>query len=543
MKRKQSHGTSWRIAATIAVCVGTLVCEAALGQPSVYEGIWSAVNAAAQQAMPFAETSLVPYYEVDVPDPATLRARLEAHEDFGLRDLVVGDWGEAGVQISQDSESLSLQGGEMEELAFFASGYISLVNVARVYSGTCTYGSEDAVFRALTLVSRVAATDSHQQFRPYQVMSFFSQGSTPQGDLTEKTLNAIAVVLSRWIDGVPEIGPGGKVVFLFSGDGDIVGVHRNLRAITQSPTGWRPIRNATQFADSVVNALRLEFGSEPPFSASDFKIAKCEVGFFSDAKRHAQRFIQPAYALLYELDYGGVSYGSEFILPAFVDPVEQIEPAAQELPASLGAKPGACCLPNGECKQETEAACQTDKGSFCGAGTSCGEGCGMCPTIVQPPILTLIFVPRAGAYYTLTAKCSGKCLDVTGSNASNGTNVQQWDSNGTGAQLWRFEHVSGRPSNCYRIINLATGKCLDLDTATHGEGKENGANVQTWENVGGTNQMWFVDARADGYLTIRSVYADMCLDVTNSSTDTGANVQAWTCNGTDAQAWAWAEKQ
>ncbi|MFF4229410.1 ricin-type beta-trefoil lectin domain protein [Streptomyces sp. NPDC001820] len=40
----------------------------------------------------------------------------------------------------------------------------------------------------------------------------------------------------------------------------------------------------------------------------------------------------------------------------------------------------------------------------------------------------------------------GKCVDVAGANSANGTAVQLYDCNGTGAQQWRASQTTTRPS-------------------------------------------------------------------------------------------------
>src|SRR5690348_10802320 len=52
--------------------------------------------------------------------------------------------------------------------------------------------------------------------------------------------------------------------------------------------------------------------------------------------------------------------------------------------------------------------------------------------------------------YVLQAVHSGKCVDVQFSGTANGTRVQQWSCNGTGAQLFHFHPVD---NGIYEILN------------------------------------------------------------------------------------------
>ena len=72
----------------------------------------------------------------------------------------------------------------------------------------------------------------------------------------------------------------------------------------------------------------------------------------------------------------------------------------------------------------------------------------------------------------------GKCLDVSGAGTANGTKVQLWTCNGTGAQAW--QHQSNG-----EYINSNSGKCLD-DTAFGGAGTQ----VQIWSCADSSNQQW-----------------------------------------------------
>jgi glucosylceramidase len=84
--------------------------------------------------------------------------------------------------------------------------------------------------------------------------------------------------------------------------------------------------------------------------------------------------------------------------------------------------------------------------------------------------------------WTLTSsnqlQALGKCLDVTGAGTANGTKVQLYTCNGTGAQVW--QHQSNN-----EYINPNSGKCLD-DTGFGGSGTQ----AQIWACGDGSNQQW-----------------------------------------------------
>lgn len=87
-----------------------------------------------------------------------------------------------------------------------------------------------------------------------------------------------------------------------------------------------------------------------------------------------------------------------------------------------------------------------------------------------------------GGWYSLTACCSAYPLDVLNCSDADGTNVQQWQWNGSNAQKWRFE----MGESGIEIVSACGNKVLEVsDGAT-----ANGANVQLWSYTGSAAQSW-----------------------------------------------------
>jgi hypothetical protein len=82
----------------------------------------------------------------------------------------------------------------------------------------------------------------------------------------------------------------------------------------------------------------------------------------------------------------------------------------------------------------------------------------------------------AGGELEVTAL--GKCLDVNGGGTVNGTVVDLFTCNGTGAQAWV-------PQPDGALVNPQSGRCLD-DTSSGGSGTQ----VQIWDCAGTPNQAW-----------------------------------------------------
>ena len=173
-----------------------------------------------------------------------------------------------------------------------------------------------------------------------------------------------------------------------------------------------------------------------------------------------------------------------------------------------------------------------------------------------------------------------KCLDLSNSNTGNGTNIQLWDCNGTGAQKWVYNgllktiHSGVNSDKCFDAldgsvnpnsnVNLQLWDCnytsnnqkWEIDEATtvsdpiHSQfiipvlapnyavhshtGNESGSNIQLWtKDQTLYAEYWYFDGLA---IKMRE-YRDLCIDLSQSNTDNGNNIQLYNCNGTNAQKW------
>jgi len=113
----------------------------------------------------------------------------------------------------------------------------------------------------------------------------------------------------------------------------------------------------------------------------------------------------------------------------------------------------------------------------------------------------------------------GKCLDVAGGAAANGTRIQLWTCTGGAAQRWS----AGADGTI-----TALGKCLDVAGAS----TQNGAAVQLYDCNGSAAQRWTADA---GRLV--NTGAGKCLDATGVSSVDGTPLQTWSCSTGANQRW------
>ncbi len=132
--------------------------------------------------------------------------------------------------------------------------------------------------------------------------------------------------------------------------------------------------------------------------------------------------------------------------------------------------------------------------------------------------------------YTLVSENSGKCLDVLASGTANGTNLQQYTCNGTGAQAFDLLVESGY----YHVVNANSGKAMEVA----GNGTADGTNIDQWTVAAADNQRFsFVD-KGNGEYNLVEKASGKCVDVVGQYTTDGANVQLWTCNGQTNQLWS-----
>ena len=154
----------------------------------------------------------------------------------------------------------------------------------------------------------------------------------------------------------------------------------------------------------------------------------------------------------------------------------------------------------------------------------------------------------AQGYVTFTNVNSGRALDVSGGKVANYSNIQQYNSNGTKSQKW----IVKKSNSGYTIISaLDSNYVLDLS----GGKVVNSRNIQLYQSNGSTAQQWTFEKNItererldematqnknmmdDGVYYIKNRDVKFALDVASASAYSGANVQLYSLNKTDAQKW------
>ncbi|HEY0496390.1 MAG TPA: glycoside hydrolase family 3 C-terminal domain-containing protein [Kutzneria sp.] len=114
---------------------------------------------------------------------------------------------------------------------------------------------------------------------------------------------------------------------------------------------------------------------------------------------------------------------------------------------------------------------------------------------------------------------SNLCVDVRSASTSNGTPVQIYACNGSGAQTWTV----GSDNTIQSL-----GKCMDIT----GAGTTNGTKVQLYDCNGSGAQQWQAQNGA-----LVNPNSGRCLDDPSASTANSTQLQIWDCNGQPQQHW------
>ena len=132
---------------------------------------------------------------------------------------------------------------------------------------------------------------------------------------------------------------------------------------------------------------------------------------------------------------------------------------------------------------------------------------------------------------TLTAKHSGKCLDLTGGSFRNGAALEQESCASSEASTFEFVTVSGQ-ADTYLIRNTKSQKCLDVFRAQ----TNNGAKLIQYSCGEGANQQFELVSAGGGYYQLVAGHSGKCVDVYRAFKADGTDVNQYSCQGAEARA-------
>ncbi|RYZ52722.1 MAG: hypothetical protein EOP07_19110 [Proteobacteria bacterium] len=145
------------------------------------------------------------------------------------------------------------------------------------------------------------------------------------------------------------------------------------------------------------------------------------------------------------------------------------------------------------------------------------------PVVIPPKTTQTI----ANGRYYIKGNGSGRCLDIPNSNSGIGIQIQIWDCNQTGAQLWSIEHTS---DDYYKIANYY-GKALEVRSGSIVAS----AAIQTSDYSSKTYQQFKFTKKADGIYVITIRGSEFAVDVSGAAVANGTKIQVWQQTNIESQ--------
>lgn len=134
--------------------------------------------------------------------------------------------------------------------------------------------------------------------------------------------------------------------------------------------------------------------------------------------------------------------------------------------------------------------------------------------------------------YTIVNRNSGQCLDVSGGNTADGTNIIQWTCHGGANQRWLIQDMADDTS---RLVNVATGKVVDIADCNSADGTA----VRQWTWLNNSCQRFrLVYTNTGGWVRLVNQATGKVADVANCGTANGTDVRLWTWLDNNCQQWS-----
>ena len=132
-------------------------------------------------------------------------------------------------------------------------------------------------------------------------------------------------------------------------------------------------------------------------------------------------------------------------------------------------------------------------------------------------------------YFGITVD-PGACLDVVGGAKTDGTELEEWSCNASGAQSFLLADAG---NGAVRLVNTQAQKCLQPAAA----GTANGTKIQLATCDGSAAQHYILKDEGNGLVSLLNVGSGKCLDVPNANVAAGTRIALFDCNKSPAQLW------
>ncbi|WP_448973221.1 RICIN domain-containing protein [Oribacterium sp.] len=158
------------------------------------------------------------------------------------------------------------------------------------------------------------------------------------------------------------------------------------------------------------------------------------------------------------------------------------------------------------------------------------------------------YIVKQGGAYEFIPQCSGLRMDVDNAGTADGTNVRQYEPNGSYAQRFKlFKYYKPKvneksapevKSKSYILRSkLAPNKAIAVAT---GNATQLGSNVHLWEfnkdNIYSAI-IWNLEKQADGSFLVKNQYNNQYLDVVADSLYDQVNILTWEKHGKLSEQW------
>ena len=137
---------------------------------------------------------------------------------------------------------------------------------------------------------------------------------------------------------------------------------------------------------------------------------------------------------------------------------------------------------------------------------------------------------NASTYYQIVSRATVGVLDVTGYNPAAGTNIQQWQYLGGSNQLWT---INPTDNGNYIFESLSSSKVL---TVPFGVTADNTV-IEQFEDYGSPDQEWTMVAAGDRSYALLNVATGKSLDLKDGSSANGTVIQIYDYLGYLNQNW------
>lgn len=139
-------------------------------------------------------------------------------------------------------------------------------------------------------------------------------------------------------------------------------------------------------------------------------------------------------------------------------------------------------------------------------------------------------IDAGNGYYYFQNRGNGSYLDNSNGNIRNGNNVIAYPFNGSSAQKWRFLSTNSSSSEKKSVKEgwylLESGSGKDYVVTVHGNGENNGTNVEIDNNRYKENQFFYLEYTGDGYYTMKAGHSSKYIHAA-SGNKTPGNVHQW----------------